>query len=226
MCFGSFRNFAKQVCGMMKKVSGFILKLMGWKILVDEQFRKVDKAIVVMAPHTSMKDFWIGRFAFWNICLPVGFLIKKEMFWFPMGMMLRSMGGIPVNRKKSGSLTESVVNLFRSKDRLMLVITPEGTRKYNPQWKRGFYRIAEMAEVPILLGYVDYKTKVAGIGKLFFPSGNYESDLQEIQKFYYDISARYPEKFHLSPMYRMEKYSGFSKDTESSEQNNRQPQQD
>lgn len=186
----------------MKKVSGLVLKLMGWKILVDERFRQVNKAVVIMAPHTSMKDFWIGRLAFWNIGLPVGFLIKKEMFWFPMGMVLRSMGGIPVNRARSGNLTENIANMMRSKERLMLVITPEGTRKYNPHWKRGFYRIAEMASVPVLLGYVDYHKKEAGIGKLVLPSGDYERDLPEIQKFYFDITARHPEKFHLSPMYR------------------------
>ncbi len=185
----------------MKKVSGLILKLLGWKIKVDKQFI-IDKAVVVMAPHTSMIDFWIGRLAFWSLGLPARFLIKKELFWFPMGIMLKSMGAMPVDRKRIGNLTESIVQMFREKKRFMFTITPEGTRKLNNHWKRGFYQIAQDAGVPILLGYVDYKKKEGGIGKMIIPSGNFEDDLKAIHTFYYNITARHPEKFNLSEMYR------------------------
>lgn len=195
----------------MKKVSGLILKLLGWKINVDKQFM-IDKAVVVMAPHTSMIDFWIGRFAFWSLGLPARFLIKKELFWFPMGIMLKSMGAVPVDRKRIGNLTESIVQMFREKKKFMFTITPEGTRKLNHHWKRGFYQIAQEAEVPILLGYVDYKKKEGGIGKMIIPTGNFEEDLKEVQTFYYNITARHPEKFNLSEMYRKYKKTDPSQD--------------
>ncbi len=185
----------------MKKVSDLILKLGGWKIDVPPEYRS-DKAVVVMAPHTSMLDFWIGRLAYWSLGLKVHFLIKKELFFFPLGLIIKAMGGIPVNRKSSGNLTDQIVYLFSQSKHFVLIITPEGTRKLNYHWKRGFYYIATKANVPILLGYVDYKHKTGGIGKMFIPSGDFNSDLIQIHDFYKDITARYPQNFSLSPQNR------------------------
>jgi len=185
----------------MKKVSGLILKLMGWKIIVNEEFM-LKKAVVIMAPHTSNMDFWIGRLAFWKLTLPVRFLIKKEMFRFPLGVFLKAMGAIPVDRKNSGNIIEEIVNLFNERDKLCFTITPEGTRKLNHNWKKGFYQIATKANVPILLGYVDYKYKTGGIGMVIFPSGNFEKDMEIITDFYKTVNAKYPENFNLSEMNR------------------------
>jgi 1-acyl-sn-glycerol-3-phosphate acyltransferase len=188
----------------MKQVSGLILKLTGWRVNVPPEFR-LDKAVVVMAPHTSMRDFWIGRLAYWYLGMKVKFIIKKELFFFPLGIFIKAMGGIPVNRQNSGNLKDQIVEIFSEKEHLVLTITPEGTRKLNYNWKRGFYYIAVKANVPILLGYVDYKKKTGGIGKLVTPSGNYEEDLGIIQDFYMDITARFPENFNLSPQNRKKK---------------------
>jgi len=184
----------------MKKVSGWFLRLLGWKINVDDKYR-IDKAVVIMAPHTSMRDFWIGRLAFWYIQLPVKFLIKKEMFWFPMGVGLRLLGAVPVNRKRSGHVTEEIAQMFHEKTKFMFVITPEGTRNLNHHWKRGFYKIALMANVPVLLGYLDYARKEGGIGGMLVPTGNVEEDFKGIYDFYKNVTARYPEKFNLSPQH-------------------------
>ncbi len=170
---------------------------MGWKIKVDKSIIS-DKAVIIMAPHTSMMDFWIGRFAFWKLQVPVRFLIKKELFWFPLGMFLRNMGAIPVDRNKRNNISGTIVNLFNKHKKFYFVITPEGTRKLTYTWKRGFYYIALKAGVPILLAYIDYGKKEGGIGKIFYPCGNFEHDLHEIQKFYLNIKARYPENFNLS----------------------------
>lgn len=185
----------------MKKVSGLILKLMGWKIIVNDEFR-LKKAVVIMAPHTSNMDFWIGRLAFWKLQLPVKFLIKKELFRFPLGIFLKAMGAVPVDRKNSGNIIEDIVEMFEKTDSLCFTITPEGTRKLNRHWKKGFYQIATKANVPVLLGYVDYKHKTGGIGKLLVPTGDYEADMKIINDFYKSVNARYPEYFNLSEMYR------------------------
>jgi len=188
----------------MKQFSGLLLRLGGWKIHVDEAFM-LDKAVVIMAPHTSMLDFWIGRLAFWWLKLPAHFMIKKEMSWFPLNLILRMLGAIPVNRRHSGKITEEIADMFRKRRQFRLVITPEGTRNVNLHWKKGFYRIALEADVPVLLGYVDYKKKTGGIGKMIVPSGNFEADMKEIRDFYAGITARYPEKFNLSEIYRDKK---------------------
>lgn len=185
----------------MKQVSGFLLRINGWKIKVPDEY-KLTKAVVIMAPHTSMSDFWIGRLAFWYLKMKVCFLIKKEMFFFPIAPILKAMGGIPVDRKNSGTLREDIVNMFVERKSFVLTITPEGTRKLNHHWKKGFYYIALKADVPVLLGYLDYKSKTGGIGKIVKPTGNFAADMKEIELFYHHISAKYPENFNLSRMHR------------------------
>jgi len=181
----------------MKYIASLILKLWGWKI-EGRMPKDVKKCVVVMAPHTSMWDFVIGRLAWYVLGLRVSFLIKKEMFFFPLGPIVKALGGIPVDRKKSGRLVDSVASMFHKFDSFYITITPEGTRSLNNNWKRGFYYIATKAEVPIALGYLDYNRKIGGIGDIFEPSGDYDKDLKIIEEFYKGKGARHPEKFNLS----------------------------
>ena len=104
------------------------------------------------------------------------------------------MGGIPVDRSKKNNLTELAVELFNESDELFLVFTPEGTRSYNPNCKKGFYYIALAANVPICIAYVDYKNKKGGFHSTIQPSGNVEEDILKIKKILSQFSGRYPEK--------------------------------
>ncbi len=151
-----------------------------------------------MAPHTSMWDFVIGRLAWFVLGLKVKFFMKKEIFFFPLGHFIKWLGGIPVDRSKSGRLVDHVADLFGQQDSFYLVITPEGTRSLNSNWKKGFYFIALKASVPIALGYLDYEKKLGGIETIFMPSGDYSKDYMMIEKFYQGKRARHPEKFNLS----------------------------
>lgn len=184
----------------MKLLAKFILKIWGWKLngIIPEG---VHKCVVIAAPHTSNIDFFIGRFAYFAIGVKLKFLIKKEVFIFPFGPILKAWGGIAVDRGKKNNMIGQVVELFNNTDSLYVLITPEGTRKLSKRWKKGFYHIAQQAKVPIALGYADYRTKEAGVGPVIYPSGNYESDLKTIQDFYRDKTAKYPEMFNLSPQH-------------------------
>ncbi len=183
------------------KLSKFFLWLFGWKIegVIPEGEKK---AVIIAAPHTSMWDFVFGRLPYFVLDVDVKYLIKSEMFVWPYGRLLRKLGGIPVDRKKSGNTVDQVARLFRESESLYVIITPEGTRALVKNWKRGFYYIAEKAGVPIALGFLDYKKKTGGIGKMLYPSGDFKKDLEIIEDFYKDKSAKHPEKFNLSPMYR------------------------
>lgn len=183
---------------MSRLFSRFILWLMGWKIYGNST-EEMRRSVIIQAPHTSNMDFVIGRLGFSSKGIAVSFLIKKEAFFFPLGCILKAMGGIPVDRSRSSNLVNQIAALFREKQNLSIVITPEGTRKLNPNWKKGFYFIARQAEVPIVLGYLDYKKKEGGLGPVFYPTGDYEKDLAAIQEFYRDKTARFPENFNLSP---------------------------
>lgn len=180
------------ICNM-RKLLKYWLRLAGWKI--DEFVPTgVKKCVVVMGPHTSNWDFIIGKITFANYGVKGQFLIKKELFFFPMGFILKRMGGIPVDRKTNNNLTDFAAKLFEENDTLFLVFTPEGTRKYNDKWKKGFYYIAQKAQVPIYLAYIDYKKKIGGFERLFEPTGNVDEDIIEIKNILSKYSGRFPDQ--------------------------------
>lgn len=150
-----------------------------------------------MAPHTSNWDFVVGRLAFASQGVRVHLMIKKESFFFPLGMVLRALGGIPVDRRQSQNTVKTITKHFEESDRFFLIITPEGTRKRVERWKKGFYFIAQTAEVPIALGYLDYGKKEGGIGPIIYTSGDFDKDLARIQDFYRDKQPCHPGKFNL-----------------------------
>lgn len=181
----------------MGKFAMFILKLFGWKI--EDRPEEVDKCVVVMGPHTSNWDFIIGRLAFAYYGVNGHYLIKKELFFFPLGWFLKSIGGIPVDRKRKGkgkgeSMTEVAVRHFKENDKMYMVFTPEGTRSYNPKWKKGFYYIALEAKVPILIGFMDYEKKIGGFHSMITPSGDVDKDIQHIKNILKNYKGKYPEK--------------------------------
>ncbi|MDP3441854.1 MAG: lysophospholipid acyltransferase family protein [Ignavibacteria bacterium] len=182
----------------MKFLANTIFRLMGWKI-VGSIPPDIKKCVILAAPHTANSDFFIGRIAYWCLGVPVKFLIKKEAFENPLGWLLRKFGGISVDRAKSNNLVEGVAHLFNEYEVLNVVITPEGTRKLSKEWKKGFYFIALRAKVPIILGFVDYKTKEGGFGPTLYPSGDFDKDFMIIQEFYKTKTACHPELFSLSP---------------------------
>ena len=180
----------------MRRISFFILWLIGWKS-TDRAPEGIDKAVLMVAPHTSNWDFILGRLYAWTANIPVRFLIKKEMYFWPLGWLLDKIGGVPVDRKKSRNTVDAVAALFDNYDRIYIAITPEGTRKLSHNWKKGFYFIAQKANVPILLSYIDYKKKIVGMGKPFEITGSLEDDMKRMKDFYREKGARHPEKFSL-----------------------------
>lgn len=184
---------------MMRLLSRLVLWISGWKIK-GEFTEEMRRSVIIEAPHTSNWDFIIGRFGFYTLGAPVRFIIKKEWFFFPVGYLARALGGIPVDRSRRSKLVSHIANLYKTQEQLAIVITPEGTRKLVPEWKKGFYYIAMQAGVPIVLGYLDYKKKEGGLGPVFYPTGDYEKDLERIQSFYVDKQARHPENSVLTAL--------------------------
>jgi 1-acyl-sn-glycerol-3-phosphate acyltransferase len=181
----------------MRFISKMILRLFGWKVIGGIP-ADVPKCVVSVAPHTSMWDFVIGRLAFWELGLKARFLIKKELFFWPLGPVIKWLGGIPVDRQKKGNLVEQVADMFNNYDSLYITVTPEGTRKLVNEWKRGYYYISLKAKVPIALGFLDYRKKIGGVVNIFYPSGNYDEDRKIVEAAYRGLGARHPEKYNLS----------------------------
>ena len=173
-----------------------ILKLSGWKVDITAPYR--EKCVICVAPHTSNWDFILGLFAYKSLGREANFLMKEFWFFFPLKYLLRSLGGIPVPRKKNGeSLTDLVIQMFSTRKYVNLAVTPEGTRSLTEKWHTGFLYIAYGAKVPIQLGYIDYKHKNIVIKDEYIPSNNIEKDMEYIRGYYssYGDGALYPEKF-------------------------------
>ncbi|MCL2245823.1 MAG: 1-acyl-sn-glycerol-3-phosphate acyltransferase [Lentimicrobiaceae bacterium] len=182
--------------GRMKKICLCFLKLFHYKVDMLN-IPKEKKYVLVFAPHTSWTDFAVGKIALTAMGVKTTILVKKELFFFPLGNFLTYIGGYPVDRKNTKNLTEKIAQHIREKEELIFLISPEGTRKRVETWKRGFYHIAQKANVPIGLAYLDYRERKGGIGPIYYPTGNYEKDLQEIQKFYYGMKGRREGRFYL-----------------------------
>ena len=171
------------------------LRLMGWEIVGENPGLK--KYIFVMAPHTSQSDFIMGKMFSSIKRIYPRFLIKKESFKFPLGLILKRLGGIPVDRRSNQHLADQLVEQFRIHEELIIVIAPEGTRKKVKRWRKGFYHIAKLANVPYVLCFVDYKTKTMGIGPTLRPTGDYQADFEIIKDFYRKMEGRNPGQFSV-----------------------------
>lgn len=182
-----------------------IFNFKGWTLKTDS-IKGIQQSITIAAPHTSNWDIVMAKAAFDKMGLRLKFTLKKEWFKFPFKLIMRNLGGIPVDRspKKAGeprpSMVEAMANLFKQHQELHVMVTPEGTRALRTEWKTGFWHAAKMANVPILCGYLDYSKKIAGVGKIIYPS-DFEKDMRAIMEFYKEIKGKFPKKFSLDKRY-------------------------
>ena len=170
----------------------FLLWLAGWKVS-GEIPEGLNKCVFAGAPHTSNWDAFLGLAAtsIWGI--KFNFLIKQEALVFPVGGLLKAMGAIPIDRSRSEGTVEQAVEAFHKHEKFYLGVTPEGTRSYRPEWKKGFYHLAIKANVPIAMAYINYRDKVGGVGPIFYPTGDLDKDIEELMNFYRDKPGKYPE---------------------------------
>ena len=170
-----------------------LLKWGGWTVNVE--LPDFDKSIICVAPHTSNWDFIICELAYLSLGRRSGFLMKKDWFFFPLGNFFRAIGGVPVDRSRRTDLVEQIAEQFAQHDKMTIAITPEGTRSANPNWKTGFYRIAQRAGVPLVLAYLDYDKREIGIERTFEPTGDVDADMEAIKRYYMRFNAKYKDKF-------------------------------
>ena len=163
-------------------LSKSILRLFGWRVSCTAP--AYPKCIICVAPHTSNWDFVLGEFAYWSVGRRAGFLMKSSWFFFPMNLLFKALGGVPVDRKRGSSLTQTLTEKFKTTDRLNLAITPEGTRKKVTEWHTGFLRIAYDAGIPIILGAINAPTKEIFLDRTYIPTGDMEADMEAIKAYY------------------------------------------
>jgi 1-acyl-sn-glycerol-3-phosphate acyltransferase len=182
------RKFSKTifVTPVVNSVLGFlslvIMTLVGWRIDGERPTHK--KYMLLAAPHTSNWDFALIVMVAFRLKLDVHWMGKSTLFPFPLRAVMIWLGGIPIDRNRASNVVDQMVDQFNVRESLVVLVPPEGTRSKVDRWKSGFYHIAVQAKIPIVLGFVDAKTKQIGFGPDFFPTENMEADIKKMKLFY------------------------------------------
>jgi len=178
---GPFRQFVGRAC----------LRLLGWR--AEGGPITEPKYILVAAPHTTNMDLFYMLFATMALRIPATWMMKDTAFWWPLGVLWRRLGGIPVNRRAATNVVQQVTRVFAARDTLALLIAPEGTRKAVKHWKLGFYWMAQDAGVPVVPGYINHQTKRIGVCEPIHLSGDIEADFEALRAVYGKKIGLYPD---------------------------------
>jgi hypothetical protein len=168
------------------------LGLAGWR--VEAPPPQAVRYVLLAAPHTSNWDFVVMMAAGMALGIWPHWVGKHTLFMPPFGWIARALRGVPVDRRAAANTVEQLVAQFAARQRLVLAMPPEGTRRSAPYWKSGFYHVALGAGVPVALGYVDFVKKVAAIGPLLHPTGDIRADMDQMRAFYAGKRGRHPER--------------------------------
>lgn len=163
-------------------------KLLGWRF--KGEFPTIPKCVIIVVPHSSWHDFYVGVFARRIIGLSMHFVGKKELFRPPLGWYFKWMGGAPIDRASKQNKVDQIAAIFESRKEFRLAIAPEGTRKYVPEWKSGFYYIAQKAKVPIVPVGFDYKEKQVVFFDTFETSDDYENDYTYLKNIFKNVHPK------------------------------------
>ena len=180
-------------------IERMILNLLGWKV-VDE-WPAIRRSIVVFAPHTSYWDAVIGKLVLRSFGVRHRLLSKKELFRFPMGIVMRMIGAIPIRGVKGQNAIWHISHLLGEADELHFVICPEGGFAPTERWDAGFYYMAYKAQVPVIAVYLDYGQKEAGVAGVIGDLDSLNEVYRQLAEMYQGVTARYPERF-LLPKYK------------------------
>ena len=183
------------VNGLLRAGSLAYLKIAGWRI-EGELPANARKCVLIAAPHTSNWDLPYTLMAAFVLRLNVYWIGKASLFRAPFGAVMRWLGGIPVQREQSSNLVAASIKALKAAEgSVQLIVPPEGTRGKSTHWRTGFYYIALGAEVPILLAFMDYADKRAGLGPAFQPSGDIDRDMAAIKAYYAPLRGKHAQQF-------------------------------
>ena len=174
-------------------VGQFVLRLAGWRI--EGNLPNLRKFVLIVAPHTSNWDFIIGFMVYLALRLETRWFAKHTALRGPLGPLGRYFGAVAIDRARAGNVVQAYIDEFAKRDRMILTLTPEGTRSRVSDWKRGFHNVAVGAGVPIVPVALDFGRRRVLLGEPITPTGDYLSDLARIKPFFRADMAKDPSKF-------------------------------
>lgn len=167
---------------MLQKFCHYLLfRLLGWRL--EGEVPSVDKYLFVVVPHTSNWDFFYGWLAITALGLNVKIFVKDTFFVWPLNYLCNFFGLSPVNRRRSTNFVDAVANMFRSTPKLAALITPEGTRSYQPGLKSGYYHIAVKANIPIVVAGPNFGKKTITLNPPRQPLPTFDEDQAHVIAF-------------------------------------------
>ena len=179
---------------LSQRIAQALLRLAGWRA---GPFPDIQRAVIAGGPHTSNWDGVLALVSRSALQKDVNVMIKHSLFKGPLGWLLHRLGAMPIERGKAGGMVEQTVAQFRQRDKLLIAVTPEGTRSNAEQWKLGFYHIAKQANVPIILALADYQAKTFSFPVVIYPSDDMEADLQQIYAHFASATPKHPGKLSV-----------------------------
>lgn len=177
---------------LTQRLSGALLAAAGWRAEIAAPLP--DRCVIIGAHHTTWWDLILTLLLMGATDVRFRWVAKESLFWWPLGALLRALGGIPVRRMAQADFVGQMVAIFARGGPLRLAILPEGTRNYANHWKTGFYYIALGADVPIILGYADFRRRLVGLGPLLVPTGDLDADFRRYHDFYAGVAALHPDR--------------------------------
>lgn len=177
----------------MRTVSGKILQQLGWEITGD--YNGLKKSVTIFAPHTAHIDFFYGKLGYTELGVKFNFLSKKELFFFPMNLIMRGLGSIPVRGVKGQNAIYQVAEMLNNTEELHIVVSPEGWIKRVTQWNKGFFYMAQKANVPIVVSTLDYAKKEMGVKKIIYDISDFKEVMKQINDVYKDAQGKNPDQF-------------------------------
>lgn len=169
-----------------------MLRLFGWRLMGEIPNR--EKLLIIAAPHTRSWDFGVGMFAILALGIDIRWM---GIYWVVRLPLMRRLGGVSVDPKRSQGLVAAAIEQFRTRDRFFLALSPEGSRRKVVPWREGFYHIAQGAQVPILMATIDHPRKQLRLGPEIFPSGDYAADMEKIREVYAEFLDHHPDRFGM-----------------------------
>ncbi|SDJ92553.1 1-acyl-sn-glycerol-3-phosphate acyltransferase [Microbulbifer yueqingensis] len=183
------------VTPILRQVAKLLLKLHGWRVVVDQSALELKKYVLLCAPHTTNWDGYYFILTALKVGVVPQWMGKDKLFRFPLGGVMRWFGGIAVDRSKANNLVEATIDQFNKASSLIVAVPPEGTRGRAERWKTGFYHIARGANVPVVCGFIDFARKEVGFGPVFEMGDNLAAELARFRDFYAEKVGKFPELY-------------------------------
>jgi 1-acyl-sn-glycerol-3-phosphate acyltransferase len=166
------------------------MRISGWRF--EGGFPNLRQFVVIVAPHTSAWDFYLGVMAMFALGFRGTFLGKDTLFRWPASAILRWLGGIPVDRASPHNVVQQTIDYFHARPQMVLALSPEGTRRKLPAWRTGFWYVAKGAGVPIVPVAFDFPAKTIRIFAPLAPGEDIDADIARLSAHYDARMARHP----------------------------------